>query len=289
MSHVAETPAYAVVIEDDIEVAELLSLILRQTGFEPVIASDGPAGVHAVRRFQPTITTVDVALPGLDGLAVTRAIREFSSTYLVMVSSLAGENDILGGFAAGADDYVAKPFRPRELRSRFVAGLRRPSYRFPVAMAAPPPPPAPPAPPRPAPTGEVEFTGEWVEFRGLRLNPDQGVLTVDDGDLPLSRLEFDLLELMLYAGTQTRTRGELALSLRGETYSADSTVRDSDHQLVAAAMAALLAKIGEDPAAPQWIEADGADGYRLVAAASAAPAEPPAPTQPDRALAAPRV
>ena len=276
MSDAAETPRpYAVVIEDDGSVAELLALILRQAGFEPIIASDGPAGVQAVRRFQPTITTVDVALPGLDGLAVTRAIREFSTTYLVMASSLAGEDDILGGFAAGADDYVAKPFRPSELRSRFRAVLRRPPYRVPVAMAAPPaegtaPVGTPPTPRRPAPVGDVVFTGEWVEFRGLRLNPDRGVLTVDGRGLALPRLEFDLLELMLYAGTQTRTRGELALSLRGEAYADDSRVRQSDHQLVATAMTALLHKIGEDPADPQWVESD-ADGYRLVAARTVAP------------------
>ncbi|MBZ5740220.1 response regulator transcription factor [Nocardioides mangrovi] len=264
MSHVAETPPpYAVVIEDDAEVAELLSLILRQTGFRPVVAEDGPSGVEAVRRLAPTIATVDVALPGLDGLEVTRQIREFSSTYLVMVSSLAGEDDILGGFAAGADDYVAKPFRPRELRSRFLAVLRRPPYRFPIAMAAPPPPPEP-EPVRPVPVGEVEFEDDWVTFRGLRLNPDRGVLTVDGRDVALPRLEFDLLELMLYAGTQSRSRGELALSLRGETYTDGSAVRESDHELVAAAMGALLAKIGEDTSAPLWIETDGAGGYRLV-------------------------
>jgi two-component system, OmpR family, response regulator len=270
MSHVAEDSiAYAVVIEDDPGVAELLSLILRQTGFEPIVAEDGPAGIDAVRRLQPTITTVDVALPGLDGLAVTRTIREFSATYLVMVSSFTGEDDILGGFAAGADDYVAKPFRPRELRSRFMAVLRRPPYRFPVPMAAPPAPEV--VPPRAAPVGDVQFTGEWVEFRGLRLNPDQGVLTVDGHDVVLPRLEFDLLELMLYAGPETRTPGDLALSLRGETYSDDSRVRQSDHDLVTAAMTTLLAKIGESVEAPQWIEpAD--DGYRLVSAeALAAP------------------
>src|ERR1700742_2787412 len=114
MSPADDTPRpLAVVIEGDPEVAELLALVLAQSGFRPVVATDGLTGVEAVRAHQPTITTVDVALPGIDGYQVTRRIREFSSTYVVMVSALTGENDILGGFAAGADDYVAKPFRPR--------------------------------------------------------------------------------------------------------------------------------------------------------------------------------
>jgi two-component system OmpR family response regulator len=245
----------AVVVEDDLEVAELLALILAQSGFDPVVVHDGPAGVAAVREHRPAITTVDVALPGLDGLAVTRQVRQFSSTYVLMVSALAGEDDILGGFAAGADDYVAKPFRPRELRSRLLAGLRRPQQRYSAPLAAPP------VATPPDTTGGVGFEGEWVTFRGLRLNPAQAVLTVDGLPVVLNRLEFDLLELLLYAGPRVRSAGDLALSLRGEVYPEGSLVRDSDRHVVIAAMAGLMEKLGEH--GTRWIEAVD-DTYRLA-------------------------
>jgi two-component system, OmpR family, response regulator len=250
----------AVVIEDDPEVAELISAILSQAGFDTVVAVDGPSGVEAVRTHEPTITTVDVGLPGLDGLAVTRRIRDFSSTYVVMVTGYAGEDDILGGFAAGADDYVTKPIRPREVRSRLLAVLRRPIHRFPIPMAEPPQVPAHLGPP-----DGVLFDGEWVEFRGIRLHPASGELTVSEAPVAISRLELDLLELMLYAGTRPRSTTHLALSVRGESYAADSTVRESDREVVDAAMESLLHSLGDDPAHPLWIESVG-DGYRLVPA-----------------------
>jgi DNA-binding response OmpR family regulator len=261
MSTAGEPGPIAVVIEDDPEVAELLALVLAQTGLRPVVAVDGPAGVEAVRAHQPAITTVDVALPGFDGFEATRRIRQFSSTYVVMVSALSGEDDILGGFAAGADDYVAKPFRPHELRSRFQAGLRRPPHRFPVAQPPPvvPPPPAPAGPP----TRVVEVDGDWLVFRGLRLNPNDGVVTVDGAEVRLHQLEFDLLELLLYAGTAPRSAGDLALGLRGETYPAGSRVRSSDEAVVVRAMASLRGRLGD---AGRWIEDLGPDGYRLSSA-----------------------
>jgi DNA-binding response OmpR family regulator len=128
-----------VVIEDDAEVAYLLEVILVQAGFDVEVARDGLAGVEAVRRRVPDLTTVELALPDIDGLEVTRRIRAFSGTYVVVVSSRSGEDDILGSFAAGADDYAVKPFRPRELRARFLAGLRRPQERLLVDVALPTP------------------------------------------------------------------------------------------------------------------------------------------------------
>lgn len=248
----------AVVIEDDAEVAELLALVLTHTGFHPVVTSDGLAGVEAVRSHQPAIVTVDVALPGIDGYEVTRRIREFSTSYVVMVSALTGEDDILGGFAAGADDYVAKPFRPHELRSRFLAGLRRPSHRYAVARAHPEvtPPPAQ----QPPPTRLVELDGDWLVFRGLRLNPAEGLLTLDGVTVELGRLDFDLLELLLYAGATPRSAGDLALGLRGETYPAGSQVRESDTAAVVAAVERLQERLG---AAGVRIDDLGAEGYRL--------------------------
>ncbi|MEE3127123.1 MAG: response regulator transcription factor [Actinomycetota bacterium] len=134
----------AVIIEDDPDVRELIDLVLSQSGFRTVLAEDGLEGVEAVRRHNPLITTLDVNMPGMDGFAVAKRLREFSNTYLIFITALGDEIDVVTGFEAGADDYLVKPFRPRELRARADSMLRRPRGRSDVG-ASPAAPPAPPA------------------------------------------------------------------------------------------------------------------------------------------------
>jgi DNA-binding response OmpR family regulator len=119
----------AVIIEDDPDVRDLIDIVLTQSGFRTVVTEDGPAGVEAVRAHNPLITTLDVNMPGMDGFAVAKRLREFSNTYLIMITALADEIDVVQGFEAGADDYLVKPFRPRELRARADSMLRRPRSR----------------------------------------------------------------------------------------------------------------------------------------------------------------
>ena len=121
----------AVVIEDDADVRNLLSAILNEAGFVCVPAATGVEGINAVREHQPILTTLDVSLPGIDGFEVARRIRSFSNTYVIMLSARDEEIDTLMGLDAGADDYLTKPFRPRELRARIEAMLRR--YRTQLA------------------------------------------------------------------------------------------------------------------------------------------------------------
>ncbi|GMA97104.1 hypothetical protein GCM10025881_39280 [Pseudolysinimonas kribbensis] len=116
----------AVVIEDDDDIRNLLETVLTQGGFEVVARSNGLDGIEAVRAFSPTVTTLDVNMPGIDGFETAKRIRAFSSTYIVMLTALDEEIDTLQGLEAGADDYITKPFRPRELRARIEAMLRRP-------------------------------------------------------------------------------------------------------------------------------------------------------------------
>src|SRR3954451_15724921 len=115
----------AVVIEDDADIRNLLEAILAQAGFTCHVAVDGASGIDAVREHQPILTTLDISLPGIDGFEVARRIRAFSSTYIVILSARDEEIDTLMGLDAGADDYLTKPFRPRELRARIEAMLRR--------------------------------------------------------------------------------------------------------------------------------------------------------------------
>lgn len=159
-------PRYAVVIEDDVDARELTELVLTQSGFTVVTAEDGPSGIAAVQQYQPLLTTCDVQMPGMDGFAVTKRIREFSLTYLIMVTSMAGEIDVIQGFEAGADDYLVKPFRPRELRARADAMLRRMRLGTPQGGTAG----APGAIPEPEPEPEPE---SWAAAaaRELREHP----------------------------------------------------------------------------------------------------------------------
>ncbi|HWR86518.1 MAG TPA: response regulator transcription factor, partial [Rhodoglobus sp.] len=116
----------AVVIEDDADIRHLLETVLTQAGFQVITAGNGLDGIDAVRRYDPLVTTLDVNMPGMDGFETARRIRDFSATYIVMLTALGEEIDAMQGLDAGADDYVNKPFRPRELRARIEALLRRP-------------------------------------------------------------------------------------------------------------------------------------------------------------------
>ncbi len=116
----------AVVIEDDQDIRELIGVILSQAGFEVHCASTGADGVEAVRAHHPDIVTLDLGLPDINGFEVARQIRAFTDTYIIMLTGRADEMDTLLGLESGADDYLTKPFRPRELRARIGTMMRRP-------------------------------------------------------------------------------------------------------------------------------------------------------------------
>jgi DNA-binding response OmpR family regulator len=198
------------------------------------------------------VTTLDVNMPGMDGFETAKRIRAVSSTYIVMLSARTEEIDALQGLEAGADDYVSKPFRPRELRARIDAMLRRPRHH----NAAP-----------------VEATSEpvlpvvvgWLEHQGVRLNAETRIVTVDGEDLELTRSEFDILADLLTAGRRVRAKPDLALMLRGEQYTGVEYVSDSDARAIEVHVANLRRKLGESPANPRWIETVRGVGYRLTA------------------------
>ena len=115
----------AVVIEDDQDIREVIRHVLLASGFAVYPAATGLEGVAAVRLHNPAIVTLDLILPDIDGFEVARQVREFSDTYIIMVTARNEELDTLMGLESGADDFVTKPFRPRELRARVEALLRR--------------------------------------------------------------------------------------------------------------------------------------------------------------------
>lgn len=114
----------AVIIEDDADIRHLLESVLADAGLRVVATSNGLDGVAAVRAHDPVLTTLDMSMPGIDGLETARRIRAFSPTHLVMISAASEKTDIRRGLEAGADEYLTKPFRPRELRARIATALR---------------------------------------------------------------------------------------------------------------------------------------------------------------------
>ena len=120
----------AVVIEDDVDIRNLLEGVLRQAGFEVHTAAEGREGVDVVRNKMANVVTLDIGLPDIDGFEVLRRIRSFSDAYVVMLTGRTEEPDLLSALNAGADDYIAKPFRPRELRARVAAMMRRPRHEI---------------------------------------------------------------------------------------------------------------------------------------------------------------
>ena len=126
MSDSTELLKTAVIVEDDPDIRHLLVEVLESAGFSTVSVGNGIDGVRAVVAYQPLITTLDVNMPGIDGFEAARRIRQQSDTYIVMLTGLEEEADVVLGLGAGADEYVVKPFRPRELRARIEALLRRP-------------------------------------------------------------------------------------------------------------------------------------------------------------------
>ena len=263
----------AVVIEDDADIRNLLEAILAQAGFTCYTASDGVEGIAAVRDHKPILTTLDISLPGIDGFEVARRIRAFSMTYIVMLSARDEEIDTLMGLDAGADDYLTKPFRPRELRARIEAMLRRYHQSRGVVAAenttselvrTTPATPAPStrseAPDEPAADGTE---GGWVSHNGLRINADMWLCDLDGAPLELTRSEFDLLLAIMNGQRRVISKDTLALELRGE-YGGSGYVSDSDRRAVEVHMANLRRKLNDPVSKPRYIETVRGVGYRLA-------------------------
>lgn len=244
----------AVVIEDDADIRSLISDVLEQAGFEVHAAAAGLPGIELVRAHDPVVTTLDVSMPGMDGFETAKRIRAISSTYIVMLTARADEIDTLQGLQSGADDYLTKPFRPRELRARIEAMLRRPRVVAPTAAA--------PAGVQAQPSSEQG----WLEHKGLRAQPEMRMATVNGRDLDLTRTEFDILVELLEAGRRVVSKDSLALVLRGERdLGLDTFVSEHDQRAVEVHVANLRRKIGESATTPTWIETIRGVGYRLTA------------------------
>jgi len=272
----------ALVIDDDQDTVDLLEIVLTQAGFAVMSASNGPDGIALALEHRPVLATIDVTMPQMNGLEVTRRIREAMSTYIVIISSRSQEHDVLAGFNAGADDYVPKPIRPRELQARLSAVARRPVLSTAGAPAVGWAPAdedaARSAHLRRVVEGQslgfaedetldedeeghegrdgmlelgVRFIGSWIEFAGLRINPARDLLVIDDRIVDVDPEQVKLIETMLYSGTRTLTARQLVQRYRGSLdESPEAEIRDRkwfDYE-----MTKLLKRIGDDGPTPRW-------------------------------------
>jgi len=208
-------------------------------GFVVAEAADGPSAVEAVRATAPDVVILDVMLPGLDGIEVCRQIRTFSNAYVLMLTARGEEIDRIMGLTVGADDYLVKPFSPRELVARVKALLRRP-------LAAPEPAVAASAVTGPVVTGPA----------GLDVDSARRLVRVDGAVVDVTAMEFDLLAVLVRDPGVVIGRQALLDRVWGPEFVAD------DH-LVDVHIGNLRRKLGDDPAAPRFIETVRRVGYRL--------------------------
>jgi len=221
----------ALVVDDEAPIRSLVRGYLESEGFKVREADTGPAAVASVRDWSPDLVVLDVMLPGLDGVEVCRQIRTFSDAYILMLTARDEEIDRIIGLTVGADDYLVKPFSPRELVARAKAMLRRPRARATGAET----------PRLPS---------------GLDLDEARRSVTVDGTPIELTALEFDLLSALARdPGTVVR-RSTLLDRVWGADYIADE-------HLVDVHVANLRRRLGDDADHPRFVETVRGVGYRM--------------------------
>lgn len=248
----------AVVVEDDEDVRHLVEAVLSQAGFDVHGAASGREGVEVVRSQKASVVTLDVGLHDIDGFEVLRRIRQFSDAYVVMLTARTDELDTLTALHTGADDFMTKPFRPRELRARVAAMMRRPRLD-----------PSDGTPRQSgAPAAKSPELAQDAAFRhnGLVLNPHTRSVTLDGVPTSLTRSEFDLLHAMLKGAGAVRSKVDLVRVVRGEYYGADAYISESDERAVEVHIGNLRRKLREDPLQPRWLQTVRGVGYRLAPA-----------------------
>ncbi len=221
------------VVEDEPSIREIVSLYLRRAGFQVKVAADGEAALASLGRETPELVILDLMLPKVDGLEVTRRIRAQGDTPLIMLTAKRDETDRIAGLEMGADDYVVKPFSPQELVSRVRAVLRR-------SQGQTVPPPSDPA----------------LELDWLSIDPSARSVLARGQPVSLTAREFDLLWQLARHPRQVFSRRQLLEVVWGvEDYIDPSTVTVHVRR--------LREKIEESPSAPRHIQTVWGVGYRF--------------------------
>jgi len=229
----ARTRVRALVVDDEPDIVALVTRLLEREGMEVASAATGSEALDRARDLQPDLVVLDLTLPHVDGIEVCRRLRAFSEAYVVMLTAREGETDLVTGLSSGADDYVTKPFSPRELVARVRAGLRRPvASRHPMPVVR--------------------------DLGGLQVDPAARTVTVDDAPCVLTPLELDLLLALSAQPGVACARADLLEQVWGPGWFGDDHVVDVH-------VGNLRRKLGDDPRRPRWIHTVRGVGYRLDA------------------------
>jgi two-component system response regulator MtrA len=217
------------VVDDDPALAEMLGIVLRAEGFEAAFVDHGDRALAAFRAMRPDVVLLDLMLPGMDGIDVCRAIRAESGTPVVMLTARGDTVDVVVGLESGADDYVVKPFKPKELVARVRARLRRAEETVPEQLRV----------------GdlEIDLAGHAVRRGGQ--------------EIPLTPLEFDLLTALARRPRTVFTREQLLEQVWGYRHAADN-------RLVNVHVQRLRAKIERDPDHPEIVITVRGVGYKAA-------------------------
>jgi DNA-binding response OmpR family regulator len=221
------------VVDDEPSLVRAVAGYLEHDGFVVTTAPDGEQALTAARSDPPDVVVLDLMLPGIDGLEVCRQLRTFTDAYVIMLTARSEEIDTLIGLSVGADDYMTKPFSPRELTARIRALLRRP--RMAVPRSGDP---------------EVRTIGD------LSLHPQSREVQVGQTQVELTRTEFDLLDALSERPKLAFTRGQLIERVWGPEWA-------GEEHLVDIHIAHIRAKLGDDPATERYVRTVRGVGYRM--------------------------
>ena len=222
--------AYKVlVVDDELTLLQTVKAYIEQEGYVVQTATNGRSALHIFRDFQPDLVVLDIMLPEIDGLEVLRHIRQDSDVYVIMLTAKADEADKIIGLGMGADDYMTKPFSPRELVARIKASFRR--------------------------LGGASEKKELVSTH-LRIDENARLAWRDDKPLDLTPIEFDLLHTLMRHYGRALSRDQLIEQVWGHDYYGDDRVVDVH-------VGRLRKKVEADPTSPTLIATVWGAGYRF--------------------------
>jgi DNA-binding response OmpR family regulator len=219
------------VVDDEVPLTSVVGSYLEREGFSVSVAHTGPDAVDRAREERPDLVVLDLMLPGFDGVEACRQMRTFTDAYIIMLTARDEEVDKVLALSMGADDYLVKPFSPRELIARVRAMLRRPRT-------------------------SVEEPSEAIAVGGLLLDPEARAVTVDGTDIDLTRTEFDLLAAMAARPKAALTRRQLIDAVWGENWYGDDHVVDVH-------VGHLRTKLGDNAGEPRFVRTVRGVGYGM--------------------------
>ena len=229
------------VVDDEAAIRQILSTRLSMGGYDVAVASNGQEALQIFADERPDLVVLDVMMPKIDGLTVCRELRKTSDVPIIMLTALGEIADRIVGLEMGADDYISKPFSPKELEARIKAILRRTEQNSAAADA----------------------TAGVVQLGGLQMDVNKRQVHVGGKRIRLTGIEFDLLQLLVSRSGESIPRADILNEIWGYTPS-----RHSDLRVVDVHVSRLRSKLEDDPGNPEYIHTDRGRGYFFPKVAS---------------------